>query len=109
MNAQYPRVYPDGRATFRLAAPNTAKVPLAGAITASPVDMTKGEDGIARQITETVYVTAEDGGFQVYIIPARQRTRRMRAHIRVAFYTMESRRWKRCGRDACVAKMDAEA
>ena len=45
MNAQYPRVFPDGRATFRLAAPNASKVQLAGAITASPVDMTKAEDG----------------------------------------------------------------
>src|SRR5436305_13121390 len=45
LNAQYPRVYSDGRATFRLAAPNAAKVQLAGAITASPVDMTKAEDG----------------------------------------------------------------
>ena len=45
LNAQYPRVYPDGRAMFRLAAPNAAKVQLAGAITAAPVDMAKGEDG----------------------------------------------------------------
>src|SRR3954468_4048089 len=45
LNAQYPRVYPDGRATFRLAAPNAVKAQLAGAITASPVDMAKGEDG----------------------------------------------------------------
>ena len=36
------------------------------------------QDGTMRQITETGYVTADDGDFQVYIIPARQRTRRMR-------------------------------
>jgi hypothetical protein len=62
-----------------------------------------------RQITETGYVTADDGDFQVYIIPARQRTRRMREHLRVTFYTMESGRWKRCSKDAFVTKMDAEA
>jgi hypothetical protein len=67
------------------------------------------QDGITRQITETGYVTAEDGDFQVYIIPAHQRTRRMREHFRVTFYTMESGRWKRCSKDAFVAKMDAEA
>jgi enterochelin esterase-like enzyme len=45
LNAQYPRVYPDGRAMFRLVAPNAAKVQLAGAVVASAVDMTKGADG----------------------------------------------------------------
>jgi hypothetical protein len=67
------------------------------------------QDGTMRQITETGYVTADDGDFQVYIIPARQRTRRMREHLRVTFYTMESGRWKRCSKDAFVTKMDAEA
>jgi enterochelin esterase-like enzyme len=61
MNAQYPRVYPDGRATFRLAAPNAAKVQLAGAITASPVDMTKGGDG-----TWTVTIPPAVAGFHYY-------------------------------------------
>jgi enterochelin esterase-like enzyme len=61
MNAQYPRVYLDGRATFRLAAPNAAKVQLAGAITASPVDMTKGEDG-----TWTVTIPPAVPGFHYY-------------------------------------------
>ena len=64
-------------------------------------------DGATRQITETGYVTAGDGGFQVYIIPAQQRTRRMREHLRVTFYTLESGRWKRCTKAAFVAKMDA--
>jgi enterochelin esterase-like enzyme len=45
LNAAYPRVHPDGRATFRLAAPNAAKVQLAGAVSATPIDMTKGADG----------------------------------------------------------------
>jgi enterochelin esterase-like enzyme len=45
LNAQYPRVYSDGRATFRLVAPNAAKVQLAGAVTAPPVDLTKDADG----------------------------------------------------------------
>jgi enterochelin esterase family protein len=45
MNAEYPRVHADGRVTFRLAAPNAAKVQLAGAVTAQPVDMAKGGDG----------------------------------------------------------------
>jgi len=61
MNAQYPRVYPDGRATFRLAAPNAAKVQLAGAITVSPVDMTKGEDG-----AWTVTIPPAVPGFHYY-------------------------------------------
>jgi hypothetical protein len=67
------------------------------------------QDGTTRQITETGYVTAEDGDFQVYIIPAQQRTRRMREHLRVTFYTLESGSWKRCSKDAFVGKMDAEA
>jgi hypothetical protein len=67
------------------------------------------QDGSTREITNTGYVTAEDGDFQVYIIPAEQRTRRMREHLRVTFYTMESGSWKRCSKDAFVAKMDTEA
>jgi hypothetical protein len=67
------------------------------------------QDGATRQITETGYVTAEDGDFQVYIVPARRRTRRMGEHYRATFYTMESGTWKRCSKDALVAKMDAEA
>ena len=35
------------------------------------------QDGATRRITEPVYVTAEDGDFRVYVIPAQQRTRRM--------------------------------
>src|SRR3982750_1040889 len=45
LNAQYPRVYPDGRAMFRLGAPNAAKGQVAGGLPAAPVDMAKGEDG----------------------------------------------------------------
>ncbi len=45
MNAQYPRVHPDGRVVFRLVAPNATKVQLAGAVTEKPVDMVKGERG----------------------------------------------------------------
>ena len=67
------------------------------------------QDGATRRITEPVYVTAEDGDFRVYVIPAQQRTRRMREHLRVTFYTIESGRWKHCGKDAFVAKMGAEA
>jgi hypothetical protein len=33
----------------------------------------------------------------------------MREHFRVTFHTMESGRWKRCSKDAFVAKMNAEA
>jgi enterochelin esterase-like enzyme len=61
LNAQYPRVYPDGRATFRLAAPTAAKVQLAGAITASPVDLAKGEDG-----AWTVSIPPAVPGFHYY-------------------------------------------
>jgi enterochelin esterase-like enzyme len=45
LNAQYPRVSPDRRATFRLVAPTATKVQLAGAIVAAPIDMTKAADG----------------------------------------------------------------
>jgi hypothetical protein len=33
----------------------------------------------------------------------------MGEHFRVTFYAMESCRWKRCSKDAFVAKMDAES
>jgi hypothetical protein len=33
----------------------------------------------------------------------------MREHYRATFYTLESGTWKRCSKDAFVAKMDAEA
>ena len=45
MNAAYPRVFPDGRVMLRLAAPNAAKVQVAGALSAAPIDMAKGADG----------------------------------------------------------------
>jgi enterochelin esterase-like enzyme len=46
LNAQYPRVYPDGRVLFRLAAPKAASVQLGGAgLGAQTYDMVKGEDG----------------------------------------------------------------
>src|SRR5437868_11316719 len=45
INAQYPRVFPDGRAAFRLTASNASKVQVAGAIAAKPLDMAKAEDG----------------------------------------------------------------
>ena len=45
MNAAYPRVFADGRVMFRLAAPNAAKVQLAGALSAAPIDLAKGSDG----------------------------------------------------------------
>jgi enterochelin esterase family protein len=61
LNAQYPRVYPDSRATFRLAAPNAAKVQLAGAVVASPVEMTKGADG-----AWTVTIPPAVPGFHYY-------------------------------------------
>jgi enterochelin esterase family protein len=51
MNAQYPRVHPDGRVTFRVTAPNAQKVQLqpGGAdngLGKGPVDMTRDEKGI---------------------------------------------------------------
>src|SRR6478752_894769 len=51
MNAQYPRVHPDGRVTFRLAAPAAQKVQLqpGGAdngLGKGPVDMTRDEKGV---------------------------------------------------------------
>jgi enterochelin esterase family protein len=61
LNAQYPRLYSDGRAAFRLVAPNAAKVQLAGAVVASPVDMTKGADG-----AWTVTIPPAVPGFHYY-------------------------------------------
>jgi enterochelin esterase-like enzyme len=61
LNAQYPRVYPDGRASFRLVAPNAAKVQLAGAIVAAPVDLAKAEDG-----AWTVTIPPAVPGFHYY-------------------------------------------
>ena len=61
LNAQYPRLYSDGRAAFRLVAPNAAKVQLAGAVVASPVDMAKGADG-----AWTVTIPPAVPGFHYY-------------------------------------------
>ena len=61
MNSRYPRVYPDGRVAFRLAAPNATKVQLAGAITEKSVDMTKAEDG-----AWTVTIAPPPVGFHYY-------------------------------------------
>ena len=61
MNATYPRVYADGRATFRLVAPDASKVQLAGAVSANPREMTKGDDG-AWSITTPAIVP----GFHYY-------------------------------------------
>lgn len=61
LNAQYPRLYPDGRVTFRLVAPNASKVQLAGAVIASPVDMTKGAAG-----AWTVTIPPAVPGFHYY-------------------------------------------
>jgi enterochelin esterase-like enzyme len=61
LNAQYPRVYPDGRVAFRLNAPTASKVQLAGAVTAAAVDLTKGEDG-----AWTVTIPPAVPGFHYY-------------------------------------------
>ena len=45
-NAQSPRVFPDGRALFTLKAPDVKSVQLAGAVSRSPLPMTKGTDGV---------------------------------------------------------------
>ena len=55
LNAQYPRVYPDGRVLFRLAAPKAASVQLGGAgLGATTYEMVKGEDGAWTVITPPV-------------------------------------------------------
>jgi enterochelin esterase-like enzyme len=51
MNAQYPAVFADGRAMFRLRAPNATKVQLQpggndNGLGLQPVDLTKGADGV---------------------------------------------------------------
>jgi enterochelin esterase-like enzyme len=59
-NAQYPRVFPDGRATFRLVAPNAAKVQLSlGGVISG--DLVKAEDG-----TWTITIPAPEVGFHYY-------------------------------------------
>jgi enterochelin esterase-like enzyme len=50
LNAQYPRVYPDGRAAFRFVAPNASKVQLQpggtdNGLGLTPYEMTKAADG----------------------------------------------------------------
>jgi enterochelin esterase-like enzyme len=58
--AQYPRVFSDGRATFRLVAPNAAKVQLSfGGTTLG--DLTKGENG-----AWTITIPAPEVGFHYY-------------------------------------------
>jgi enterochelin esterase-like enzyme len=44
--AQSPRVFPDGRAHFTLKAPEAKSVQLAGAVSRSPLPMTKDADGV---------------------------------------------------------------
>lgn len=61
VNAAFPRVFLDGRVTFRLAATNATKVQIAGPIVASPTDMTKGSDG-----AWTVTVPSPAPGFHYY-------------------------------------------
>jgi len=61
LNAQYPRVYPDGRAVFRLNAPTAAKVQLAGPVVAAPNEMVKREDG-----AWTVTIPPAVPGFHYY-------------------------------------------
>ena len=69
-NAPYPRVHPDGRATFRVAAANAQKVQLAGALTPKPLDMTRESDGVWTVTTPRVmpgfhYYWFEVDGVQV--------------------------------------------
>lgn len=59
-NARYPRVYPDGHVTFRLTAPNAAKVQLSGAVTEKPADMTKSNG------SWTITIPAPPAGFHYY-------------------------------------------
>jgi len=62
LNAQYPRVYPDGRVLFRLVAPKAASVQLGGAgLGATTYDMVKGEDG-----AWTVTIPPAVPGFHYY-------------------------------------------
>jgi enterochelin esterase family protein len=61
MNAGFPCVHADGRVTFRLVAPKSGSVQLAGAVTAAPVDMAKGADG-----AWTVTIPPPAPGFHYY-------------------------------------------
>jgi enterochelin esterase family protein len=62
LNAQYPRVYPDGRVLFRLVAPQAASVQLGGAgLGAQTHAMVKGEDG-----AWTVTIPPAVPGFHYY-------------------------------------------
>lgn len=62
LNAQYPRVYPDGRVAFRLAAPSARKVELQpNGLGPGPFEMTKGDDG-----AWTITVPPAVPGFHYY-------------------------------------------
>ena len=66
LNAQYPRIYPDGRVTFRLPAPNAQKVQLqpGGAdngLGKGPIDMTRDDKGVW-----TVTIPPAVPGFHYY-------------------------------------------
>jgi hypothetical protein len=59
--------------------------------------------------TTSDYQTANDGRFQVYLTPVRQRTRAMKAHYRVGYYMSANGTWKRVNKARFIAEMDAEA
>jgi len=60
LNAAYPRVYPDGRAMFRLVAANV-QLAVGVGLVATPVEMTKGADG-----AWTVTIPPAVPGFHYY-------------------------------------------
>ena len=72
----------------------------------TPVEITRADGS-----TYTGYrahQTAEDGDFQVYVIPVEQRTRAMKAHYRVTYYLKVDGRFKRMSRTALLAAGEQE-
>lgn len=51
------------------------------------------------------YGSAEDGEFQVYVVPVEQRTRAQKPHYRSTFYLMMGGQYRRVSRSTFVAKM----
>ena len=60
--AEYPRVYSDGRVSFRLKAPNAKQVKVEGGagLVKEPLDMTRADDGVWSIYFNTVLLATLD-------------------------------------------------
>ena len=116
MNAQYPAVFADGRAVFRLRAPNATKVQLQpggsdNGLGLQPIDLTKGADGVWTVTTPPAVpgfhyywflvdgVQVNDPGSQTFFGWASRRAASRSRDRGVDFYDAEGRAARR-GADA---------